>query len=99
MNALPHILQGTGLCAENIGVLLMANGYTRGVDDAGTLGLLVRALWRSKVVREASRMRRLTRENEVVVLQGLALIGLGFVLQMVGLVVALLGALLAAEPP
>lgn len=87
---LPTLIQIGGLVLEIVGVVLMANGYTRAVYGRGTLGLLIRALWRDPVIKEATRLRPLTREDDAIVLQGLAVIALGFLCQAGGL---LLGSL------
>ncbi len=80
-----------GLILEIVGVFFMANGYTRGVRGVlGKARVLVSALWRGGIAREATRMLQLTAEDARSVLQGIAYIGLGFVLQAAGCVVSLL---------
>lgn len=88
MRAACVALQLLGLSCEIAGVLLMANGYTGAVTREGVVRLLASALVRGATARGAAAMGHLSTEDRLGSLQGLALIGLGFVLQTLG---ALLG--------
>ena len=78
-----------GLLMDLRGVLLMANGYTRVVPGSQTVHLLASALRKGDLAREAVRHRELTAEDRLAVLRGLAWIGLGFLVQLLGLVLAM----------
>lgn len=95
-----------GLVAQSIGVVLMANGYTAvgQVSEspgrhprAGSslLALLASALVRGRLAKGTVAIDHLTPENRLVSLQGLALVGLGFGLQLLASLVELLRAVLS----
>lgn len=93
MNA-PFVLQLFGLILEIVGVFSMANGYLSLFDTSGgRLRLLLSALTpKGDVVRGAQILRDADgaseKESYRGVLRGLALIGLGFVLQAIALIVS-----------
>jgi hypothetical protein len=77
-------LQLLGLSSEIAGVLLMANGYTGAVTRGGVLRLLVSALVRGATAQGAASIAHLSPEDRLGSLQGLGLVGVGFVLQTLG---------------
>ncbi len=82
-------LQLVGLVLEIVGIVLMANGHTRAIYGRGRWWILVTALWRSGIAEEATRQLSLTVEDVRSVLQGLAFIGLGFLVQALSAVLSL----------
>ena len=78
------LLQLVGLAAQLAGVLLMANGYTGLVRAGNVPRLLASALRRGAAARGAAELHSLTVEDKLRSLQGLASIGLGFLLQTAG---------------
>jgi hypothetical protein len=84
------VLQLAGLAAQLAGVLLMANGYTSLVTIRHVPRLLASALRRGNAARGAAELHHLTVEDKLRSLQGLALIGLGFLLQTAGTALPLL---------
>lgn len=87
------LAQLAGLVLEILGVLLMAHAYlapARG--PLGKLRLLLAALFGTPTVdgAEATYLAGFSRESYKGVLRGLALIGAGFLVQAVALLVALL---------
>jgi hypothetical protein len=93
------LLQLVALLLEFAGAVLMANGY---LSPAGSfldkLATLLSALFGGSTGRGAERAFQagLSREQYRSVLRGLALIGVGFLLQAVALLMTLLGAESAA---
>jgi hypothetical protein len=83
-------LQLFGLMTEIAGVLLMANVYTGIVPLRQLLFILVSALFRGAEATGAVEVAHLRLENKIAALQGLALVGFGFVLQTLGVVLAAL---------
>lgn len=90
MRAVAVALQLLGLGCEIAGVLLMANGHTGAVTRGGVARLLASALVRGATARGAAGIGHLSPENRLSSLQGLALIGLGFLLQTLGSLLQLL---------
>lgn len=74
-----------GLIFEIVGVLLMANAYLKRASDSAVPMVLMSALWRGDTARGAAFPGRSDVEGEkranLVALQGLAFIGVGFVFQ------------------
>ena len=78
-------VQLAGAVCEVAGVLLMANLYIGGVRLKQIVLVLLSALVRGDRARDAVAISDLiSREDKLTSLQGLALIGLGFVLQAAG---------------
>ncbi|MEE4379015.1 MAG: hypothetical protein V2J55_16105 [Candidatus Competibacteraceae bacterium] len=86
-------LQLFGLIMEIAGVLLMANIYTGMVPLRQLLFILVSALFRGAEATGAVEVAHLRLENKIAAFQGLALVGFGFVLQAVGVMLAQLSAM------
>lgn len=90
-----------GLTLEIIGVLLMANLYVGLVSLLGAIPLLASALVKGKAARGAvyllqdespatssSAGQPVNQDNKLTSLQGLAFIGLGFLIQAIGVLLA-----------
>lgn len=90
ITVLAQCLQILGLILDLVGVLQMANGYTRALPQSQIAFLLVNALRRGPLAKEAVQHQDLTREDRMNVLQGLAFVGLGFLLQISGVILLLL---------
>lgn len=85
------LLQGAGLCCDFAGVLSMANAYTAPLEGRYKLPrLFPSALYRGDAARSVASWRW-TGEERPAVLQGLAWIGVGFVLQLVAVGLAAFG--------
>ncbi len=82
-------LQLLGLMMEIVGVLLMANSYTGIVPLRQLLFILFSALFRGATAAGAVEVAHLRLENKIAALQGLALMGFGFGLQTIGILLAL----------
>ncbi|MGH6898141.1 MAG: hypothetical protein ACREJ5_16605 [Geminicoccaceae bacterium] len=82
------ILQIVGLVLEITGIFLMANMYVRRLPKRALLLVILSALGRGETARDAVTIAEIWPENKLISLQGLALVGGGFVIQMIGLVVA-----------
>lgn len=70
-----------GLLLEIVGVLLMANSYLGAAARKHWPLLLISALFRGKRARGAIRLSGLNEDDRLLAIQGLALIGLGFLCQ------------------
>jgi len=81
VKVLAAALELAALGLQVAGVLLMANGYTRVVATRDLPFLLLSALFRGKIARGAAQIGDLVAEDRLRALQGLALVGLGFMLQ------------------
>jgi hypothetical protein len=80
-----------GLGFDIWGVLLLANAYLGTARPRQRLRLLINALARGAAARGAARaIDQLATEDKLRSLQGLAFIGLGFVLQACGVLIAAL---------
>ncbi len=66
----------------------MANMYVRRLPKRALLLVILSALGRGETARDAVTIAEIWPENKLISLQGLALVGGGFVIQMIGLVVA-----------
>ncbi len=75
-----HALEAAGLLLEVIGVLLMANAYTR-VFYYQLPGVLVSSLWNGKAAKDAAEIKEHIHDNAVVSIRGLAFMCLGFMLK------------------
>lgn len=84
----PVILSISGLIAEIVGVLLMANGYLGVMRWYQVPWILLKCLWRKDTVAGAKAIKNLADEDIAWVLRGLALIGLGFLLQLMGILMS-----------
>lgn len=93
----PDLLQVVGLLLQLAGVLLMANGYTNFVHPGDLVALLSSALWRGKSARGAAALQKLSQEKKLASLQGLAFVGLGFLVQALGTGWAMVLTFLAAS--
>ena len=82
------VLQLIGLALEIAGVLLMANLYTGIVPLRQLVYLLFSALFRGAEAAGAVEMATLHLEDRLAALQGLAFIGLGFLLQAIGVLLS-----------
>jgi hypothetical protein len=93
MAALSAILQLIGALSEIYGAILMANQYiaTPKRDYLALVTLLLDALSRGKISREATSGIFPVSDNKLTSLQGLAYIGLGFLLQFFSALCSLLG--------
>lgn len=78
-----------GLVFELVGILAMARRYIRIVPLVEVPRLLLAALMRRPAARAAARLHPLWLENTLDSLQGLALIGVGFVCQTVATLLTL----------
>lgn len=85
---LADLLQLIGFMAAFVGSLMMAQPYTAAVADKGLLHLLASALVRGGLARDAAE-GRLAKEKRIVVLQGLGFVALGFLIETIGLLVAI----------
>jgi hypothetical protein len=70
-----------GSILEIVGVLLMANSYLGAAHRRHWPSVLTSALVRGKRAKGAVRLSGLNEEDQLLALQGLALIGLGFACQ------------------
>ena len=85
------VLQLAGAACEIGGVLLMANLYIGGARRGQVVAVLLSALVRGERARDGVEISDfLSRESKLASLQGLALIGVGFVLQAAGVLVSAL---------
>jgi hypothetical protein len=71
----------------------MANMYVRRLPKRALLLVILDALRRGKTAKDAVTIAEIWPENKLISLQGLALIGGGFVIQTVGVVIATLALL------
>ena len=86
---LSFLFQLLGLILEILGVLGMANAYLAVAQGSRSkLSLLLDALFRGPRARGANRLQEagFNAEDRLRVLQGLGLIGLGFLFQAIGLI-------------
>jgi hypothetical protein len=84
MTTASAVFQLLGLCLEVAGVLRMANGYTSSATPGGALRIVVSALVRGATARGAASIAHLSPEDRLKSLQGLAVVGLGFLVQACG---------------
>lgn len=85
-----NLLQLLGVSFDVWGALALANGYLSAVQRRDVLRVLWSALWSGSAARGASELSVVSPEKRLESLRGLALIGLGFLLQAIGAALALL---------
>ena len=77
-----QILTGLGLLSGFVASLLMANAYFQATGWGLSIWVVISSLWRGAKARGAARMREANPENVLNSLQGVALLGLSFLLQL-----------------
>jgi hypothetical protein len=85
-----NLLQLLGTGFEIWGALAMANSYLSVVRRRDVPRILWAALWRAAAARGASELSVLSGDHRLESLRGLALICLGFMIQGIGMALALL---------
>lgn len=91
LEGLAALFQVGGLGLEVVGVLMMANGYLTVAEGRwGKFLLLLDALLRGTGARGADRLQKagFDLESRILVLRGLSLVGVGFLAQAAGVILA-----------
>lgn len=84
----PDIFHVAGAISGLIGAFLMANQYFN-IQTYQIPWSIISAFWRGGPAKTAAEIYQFKRENHLASLQGLAFIGLGFLLDLIPNVVAL----------
>jgi len=77
-----------GIC-EITGVFLMANAYLK-VPMYQVPIVLISAIWRGGNAKKMAAIKQLSSESVLASLQGISLVGLGFILQVIPEILALI---------
>jgi len=91
MSITTNSLQIIGSILEIIGIVLMSNLYWKNVYGKQIPYMLISALWRGESAKDGICLSDFSPEKRLFSLQGLALIGVGFLVQLIANLIALLG--------